>query len=151
MARRYPSRPHVGVGAVVWKGDRVLLVKRGREPRQGQWSLPGGAQELGETVMQTLVREIREEAGIEISPGALIDVVDSIEHDAGEQAAAPGAPPGESQVVYHWTLVDFSAEWRAGELRAGGDALEARWFALAEISSLALWPETQRIIELSQR
>jgi ADP-ribose pyrophosphatase YjhB (NUDIX family) len=141
MARRYPSRPHVGVGAVVWKGDCVLLVQRGHEPRQGQWSLPGGAQELGETVVQTLVREIREEAGIEICPGPLIDVVDSIETDDA----------GDSRVVYHWTLIDFSAEWRAGELRPGGDALDARWFTLAEISSLALWPETRRIIERSQR
>ncbi len=138
MQRRYPSRPLVGVGGVIWKGDSVLLIRRGREPRLGQWSLPGGAQELGETLAQALVREVREEAGIEIEPGPLIDVIDSIERDA-------------DAVRYHWTLVDFSGRWKSGDPAPGGDALEARWFALAEITGLALWPETRRIIELSRR
>lgn len=138
MQRRYPSQPCVGVGGVIWKGDCVLLIRRGREPRQGQWSLPGGAQELGETLTQALVREVREETGIEFEIGPLIDVIDSIEREG-------------DGVRYHWTLVDFGGRWKSGEPAPGGDVLEARWFTLAEITGLALWPETRRIIELSRR
>ena len=74
MSREYPDRPFVGVGVVVWRGDNVLLIQRGKPPRIGAWSLPGGAQELGETVRETAVREVREETGVEIDVTHLIDV-----------------------------------------------------------------------------
>jgi 8-oxo-dGTP diphosphatase len=140
MTRAFPERPVVGIGTVVWSGDQVLLVRRGRPPRVGQWSLPGGAQELGETVAETARREVREEAGIEIllapEPIATIDL---IERD----------PDG--RVRFHYTLIDFLAEAEQGELQAGDDAAEARWFALDELPALGLWTETVRIIERARR
>ena len=134
-ARDYPTRPWVGVGVVVTKGPQVLMIRRGKPPRQGQWSLPGGVQELGETVRETAVREVLEETGIEIALGPLADVVDSV----------PRADAG--RVLHHYTLVDFAATWVAGEPRAGDDAQDARWFSLAELEAETLWPETLRLIK----
>ncbi|MBM3489177.1 MAG: NUDIX domain-containing protein [Alphaproteobacteria bacterium] len=132
--RSYPARPFVGVGVVVFQADRVLLIQRGKPPRLGQWSLPGGVQEVGETVHEAARREVREEAGVEIDILGLIDVVDSIRHD------------NTGRVQFHYTLVDLAAEWRAGEATAGSDAMAARWTALAEIGGLGLWAETVRIV-----
>lgn len=132
--RDYPTRPWVGVGVVVTKGCRVLMIRRGKPPRQGQWSLPGGVQELGETVRETAVREVFEETGIEIALGPIADVVDSITRD------------DDGRVLHHYTLVDFAATWVAGEPRAGDDAIDARWFTLAELEAETLWPETLRLI-----
>lgn len=134
-SRDYPTRPWVGVGVVVTRGDRVLMIRRGKPPRQGQWSLPGGVQELGETVRETAIREVLEETGIEIALGPLADVVDSVTRDP------------EGRVLHHYTLVDFSATWVAGEPRAGDDARDARWFTLAELEAETLWPETLRLIK----
>jgi len=132
--RAYPERPIVGVGAVVLHEDRVLLVQRAKPPRQGQWSLPGGAQKLGETLMAAAKREVAEEAGIEIAVAGMIDAIDSIIHDdAGD-------------VEYHYTLFDVAARWVAGDLQPGGDAADARWVPLAELPSYQLWSETHRVI-----
>ena len=136
-SREYPLRPVVGVGTVVWHGDRVLLVRRGRPPRQGHWSLPGGAQELGETVAEAARREVLEETGLEVEIGEVLATVDLIERDG-------------DRVRYHYTLIDFCAEALGPALRAGGDAADARWFALAEVERLGLWSETVRIIRLAQ-
>jgi ADP-ribose pyrophosphatase YjhB (NUDIX family) len=136
-SRQYPPRPIVAVGAVVWKGDKLLLIRRGREPRRGRWSIPGGAQETGETLTAALVREVREEAGIEVEVTGLLDALDSIERD------------GEGRARYHYTLVDFTAEWRSGEAQAGADAIEVGWFTPAEAASLDLWDETLRVIRLA--
>lgn len=133
-SRDYPTRPWVGVGVVVTKGDQVLMIRRGKPPRQGQWSLPGGVQELGETVRETAVREVFEETGIEIALGPLADVVDSVTPDA------------DGRVLHHYTLIDFAATWVAGEPRAGDDAQDARWFTLTELEAETLWPETLRLI-----
>ena len=139
MARReYPERPVVGVGAIVFRDRSVLLIRRGKPPRAGQWSLPGGAQKLGETVRAALAREVREETGIEIGALSLVDVVDSITPD-----------DGDGRVRYHYTLVDMAAEWRSGDLRPGGDAAECAWVSLASLSDYALWDETVRVIELA--
>ena len=81
MSREYPARPIVGVGVVVWHGERVLLVRRGKPPRVGHWSLPGGAQQLGETVAQAARREVMEEAGLEVALGDIVATVDLIERD----------------------------------------------------------------------
>ena len=105
MSRAYPDRPVVGVGVVVWRRDRVLLIRRGQEPRLGQWSLPGGGQHLGETVEQAARREVREETGLALSRIELLTVVDLVERDASDA------------VQYHYTLVDFVAEAAAGEPR----------------------------------
>lgn len=136
MIREFPDRPIAGVGVVVVRDGRVLMVRRARPPRQGLWSLPGGAQELGETVFAAAGREVREETGIEIEVLGLIDVVDSITRE------------GEERVRYHYTLIEVAARGHPGEIVAGDDAAEARWFAEEEIGALELWSETRRIIRL---
>ena len=138
MSREYPDRPFVGVGVVVWRGDNVLLIQRGKPPRIGAWSLPGGAQELGETVRETAVREVREETGVEIDVTHLIDVVDTITRDK------------DGRVRLQYTLVDFAAEWRLGETVAGSDAMGAQWIHPDDLGPLNLLKETLRMIELSR-
>ena len=139
MARReYPAHPIIGVGVVVWHGERVLLVQRGRAPRAGRWSLPGGAQELGETVADAARREVREETGLAIELGEVIATVDLIERDPG------------GRVRYHYTLIDFTAEARDAVLCPGDDAADAAWFDLDQIEALGLWSETLRIIGLAR-
>lgn len=133
--REYPSRPLVGVGAVVVSTMGVLMIKRGKPPRMGAWSLPGGAQEVGETVAEAAFREVLEETGVEAVVHGLIDVVDSITR----------APDGRIQ--YHYTLVDVLASAPATALpAAGGDAAHAEWVPFERLASLGLWSETTRII-----
>jgi len=139
VSRRYPERPFVGVGVVVWRGDEVLLVRRGRPPRQGQWALPGGLQKLGESVFETARREVAEETGLTVETTGLVDVVDSITRDA------------EGRVEYHYTLVDVAAEWRAGEARAQDDAAAVAWTRPDDLDRFALWRETERVIALSAK
>ncbi len=132
----YPNRPLVGVGVVAVKDSRVLLIRRAKPPREGGWSLPGGRQRLGETVRETARRELREETGIEATVTPLLDVVDSITRD------------DDGAIAYHYTLIDFLAEWRAGEVRAGGDAAEAVWADPGDLGPYELWDETLHLIRL---
>ena len=136
--RRYPLKPMVGVGVVVFQGDEVLLVKRGKQPRKGSWSLPGGLQELGETVHEAAAREVLEEAGVAIGNLRLLDTVDSIQRD------------DKGEIEYHYTLIDLRADWTAGDARGGSDADDARWFTPAELEAIELWQETRRIIALAR-
>lgn len=136
-ARTYPDRPIVGVGVVVWRGEHVLLIQRGKAPRLGEWSIPGGAQELGETVEGAGRREVLEETGIEIDVTGFLAVVDAIR------------PDDEGRIRSHYTLIDFSAEWVAGDLRPGDDAADCRWVHPDELPAYGLWDETLRIIRLS--
>ena len=137
MSREYPTRPLVGIGVVVWRGPEVLLIQRGKRPRLGEWSLPGGAQKLGETVHEAARREVREETGLEVEITGLIDVVDAI------------VPDGGGKIRYHYTLIDLAAEWRAGEPAPGGDAAAAIFVDASELRPYDLWGETLRIIRLS--
>lgn len=137
MSREYPDRPVVGIGGVIWRGDRVLLIRRGKPPRIGQWSLPGGGQNLGETLVEALTREVREETGLEIDEVELLAVVDLVDRDQA------------GRIRYHYTLVDFMAEARHGTPVPGDDASDAAWFTPAEAAELGLWSETVRIIELA--
>ena len=133
-----PGRPIIGVGVVVWKGGRLLLIRRGKSPMRGRWSLPGGRQELGETVRETAVREVREETGVEIRLGALLDVVDTMRRDE------TGA------VTLQYTLVDFDADWIAGEPAGASDAECAKWADPDDLAPYNLWSETLRIVALSR-
>jgi ADP-ribose pyrophosphatase YjhB (NUDIX family) len=134
----YPDRPLIGVGVVVFKADRVLLIQRGKAPRVGSWSLPGGRQRLGETVRQAARREVLEESGLEVEIVALLDVVDSLTHDAA------------GRLEYHYTLVDFLAEWRSGEAGAGSDAAKVAWADPDALEPYELWSETLRLIALAR-
>jgi 8-oxo-dGTP diphosphatase len=136
-SREYPSRPFVGVGIVALGPEGVLMIQRGKPPRAGSWSLPGGAQHLGETVEDAARREAMEETGLEVEVLGIVDVVDSIRHDDA------------GRVQYHYTLVDVLARAVGGRVQAGGDAMDARWVPLAELPSLGLWSETIRVIELA--
>jgi 8-oxo-dGTP diphosphatase len=113
--RTYPERPIVGVGAVVLDGDRVLLVKRANEPLKGEWSLPGGAVDVGETLEDAIRREVREETSLDVEVGPVVDVLDRIRYD----------PDG--RVKFHYVLVDFLCRPTGGEIRRGSDAEEVVW------------------------
>ena len=104
--REYPYYPMVGVGAVVWKSDKFLLIKRGKKPFFGKWSIPGGRQELGETAKQAAAREVYEETALNVKISNLIEVVDSIIKDETEA------------VQFHSTLIDYTAEWISGKAKA---------------------------------
>ena len=128
MGRRYPSRPVVGVGAVVLDEDRVLLVRRGQEPQKGLWSIPGGGLELGETLEEGARREAREETGLDVRILRFLGTFERIlRDDAGE-------------VEFHYVLADYLCEPAGGDLRAGDDADRAEWFRRDEIDDLPTTP-----------
>jgi 8-oxo-dGTP diphosphatase len=137
MPREYPEHPLIGVGVVIWRDDRVLLIRRGQPPREREWSLPGGRQELGETVAEAARREAREETGLEIAVRDVVAVVDLIERDA------------EQRVQFHYTLIDVLAEWQAGDAAAADDAAAIAWATIEELPTYRLWSETERVIRLA--
>jgi 8-oxo-dGTP diphosphatase len=141
VRREYPEAPIVGVGAVVIDGTKVLLVRRGNEPLKGEWSLPGGAVELGETLQQGVVREVLEETGLVVAPAGIVEVLDRITQDEVLQDGASG------RVRYHFVLVDFVCRVTGGALREGSDADEVRWVAREELGEYHLAPITVRVIE----
>jgi ADP-ribose pyrophosphatase YjhB (NUDIX family) len=122
---------------VVWQGRKVLLVRRARPPRQGQWSIPGGLLELGETHEEGVRREVREETGLALGPLSFVAIVDIVERDP------------EGRVRFHYVLLDFTAEALPGPLAACDEVLEAAWFEPEAIGELGLWSETVRIIGLA--
>ncbi len=134
MKREYPERPLVGVGAVIAEADRVVLVRRAAEPMAGEWSIPGGLLELGETLRAGAAREALEETGLQVEPGEVLEVLDRIVPDAN------GRPR------YHYVLIDFLCRRVGGELRAGGDAAEARWVAASELAELGVAEAAVRVI-----
>jgi 8-oxo-dGTP diphosphatase len=136
--REYPDRPWVGVGVVVWQDERVLLIRRGRAPRLGQWGLPGGAQSAGETLFEAAAREVLEETGLEVVPQAVVTALDSISRDEA------------GNVQFHYTLVEVVAECGPGEPKAADDAMDARWVPADQVGDLVEWDETVRVIEMSK-
>jgi len=135
MKRKYPDRPIIGVGGIVFQGDRVLLIKRGEEPSLGQWSIPGGVVQVGETLEEAVIREIREETHLEVEVLALAKVLERIFRD----------PDG--RVAYHYVLVDFLCRRKAGELKSDSDAQEARFIALQDLLSYQIAPVTLEVIQ----
>jgi ADP-ribose pyrophosphatase YjhB (NUDIX family) len=138
-SREYPLRPIVGIGVVVLKGDSVLLVRRGKPPNLGDWTVPGGAQELGETTEEAARRELLEEAGVEAGVLTLAATVDTIRRDAA------------GRVQFHYTIIDYAARWETGEPRAGSDATEAVWAPLDRLDEYRLWSEAVRVIGIARR
>lgn len=128
-------QPIPAVGVVCLRGDEVLLVRRGRPPLQGEWSLPGGRIEPGERALDTALRELAEETGVQAEITGLLEVVDAIF-------------PAEGR---HYVLVDYAARWLAGEPVAGDDAAEAAFHPLAAVDGLVAWEETRRVIRLAAR
>ena len=135
MKREYPTSPIAGVGAVVFRGSEVLLVRRGNEPSKGKLGIPGGVVELGETAEEALVREVEEETGIRVKPLRLLDVLDSIERD------------DEGGIRFHYVLLEFLCEPIGGELNASSDASEALWAPLEGLEELDVMPRTRAFIE----
>ncbi len=137
MQREFPTAPLVGVGAVVVENGRVLLVRRGREPLQGHWTLPGGVLEVGESLTAGAAREVLEETGLEVDAVELVELVDRIHREDG-------------RVRYHYVIADYLCHVKGGTLRAASDADAVRWVERAEWknhSALALDPITVRVIE----
>ena len=135
MKREYPDSPLVGVGAIIVEGDRVVLVKRGHPPLAGEWSIPGGVLEVGETLREAAVREAMEETGLTVEPGELLGVFDRVLRDS------------DGRTRYHYVLIDFLCRRISGEPHAAGDAEEARWFTRDEIKQLSLAKDTAEVIE----
>lgn len=120
------QNPVVGVGGVVFRDGRVLLIRRGTPPLQGRWSIPGGRVEWGETLEQAVVRELREETGLDVQVIELIEIVERIfDDEPGEPEATGPRPSRDAQ--YHFVILDFLCAAPAGEARSGGDAREIAW------------------------
>jgi len=133
--RRYPIRPVLGVGALLFDRGRVLLVERGREPLAGYWSLPGGAVETGERLEDALVREVFEETGLRVSADCIATVFERIMPDASDACE------------YHYVLIDFFCTILGGEPRPGDDSARVEWFAVDALAGLRLTEGTREVIE----
>ena len=134
QGREYPDRPLLGVGAVIARGDEVALVRRAHAPRLGEWSIPGGLVELGETLRQAAEREALEETSLVIESGEVLEVFESITPDAA------------GKINFHYVVVDFLCHLKSGELRAGADASEARWVSRSSLYELNLTEITLRVL-----
>ena len=126
MAREYPEAPVAAVGGVVIDGGAVLLVRRAFPPRQGEWSLPGGRLELGESLTDGVRREVREETGLDVEPGVVVHVFDRVHRDE------------TGRIRYHFVIVDFLCRPCGGTLAAGDDAADVRWVPWADVAALGV-------------
>jgi ADP-ribose pyrophosphatase YjhB (NUDIX family) len=135
-SRRYPSRPIVGVGAVIFVEERVVLIKRRYEPLAGQWSLPGGTLEVGETLEAGIAREVLEETGLVVEVGPVVEVFDRILLDENRQ------------VVYHFVLIDYLCRPLGGELQHGSDVADV---TLAHPDALVQYGVTPKATAIIRR
>jgi ADP-ribose pyrophosphatase YjhB (NUDIX family) len=135
MPREFPDNPLVGVGAVIIQDNRVLLIRRGQSPLLGEWSLPGGVLECGETVREATIREAREETGLVVETRELLGVYERV------------IRTDDGRVRYHYVLIDFLCDPVAGDLQAGSDAADARWFVHDDLDALDLPHDTRDVIK----
>ena len=133
MTREFPDRPIVGVGGVVVQSGRALIVKRAHEPRKGEWSLPGGIVELGETLIDAARREIKEETGLDVDVGEVLEVFDRVHRLDG-------------RIQYHFVIVDYLCHPTGGALQAGDDAEGVAWVSVDEIASYGINEFAARVI-----
>ena len=126
MKRLYPDQPIVGVGAVIIKDGKIALIKRGNEPARGKWTIPGGLVELGESPEQAVVREAREETGLDVENPGLVDVVSNVDLDQ------------KGKVKYHYVIIDYLVHVTAGDAEASSDAVELRWIQFDEVEKFDL-------------
>ena len=134
MKRDYPDRPIVGVGTVIIDAGRALVVRRATEPLKGEWSIPGGVLELGETLRNGAAREALEETGLTVEVGEVLEVFDRI------------IPDAEGRTRYHYVLVDFLCRKLSGEARAGSDVSEVRWITPGELEHFAIADSAANVI-----
>ena len=134
MAREFPDKPLVGVGAVIVQDNRVLLIRRGQAPLLGEWSLPGGVLECGETLREATIREAREETGLIVETGETLGVYERVIRS------------DDGRVRYHYVLIDFLCRAVAGNLKAGSDAADVRWFAREELPPLNLAYDASEVV-----
>lgn len=132
-----PAHPRVGVGCIVWKGDRLLLVRRGKPPGYGEWSLPGGSQELAETLFAAAEREVWEETGVQARATAVLTAVDNIVHGT------------DGALLFHYTIVNVLADWLSGDPVAADDVLDARWATLEQADGLVAWDPLRQVLHLA--
>lgn len=133
-------QPVIAVGIICFRDSEVLLIRRGKPPRAGEWSIPGGRVEFGETLLAAAARELHEETGIVAQDFAHVETLDGLFRSRST-----------GELHSHYVLVDFVARWSAGEPRAGDDATEARFFKVVEIQAMDLWEETRRVIARAQK
>lgn len=134
MAKEYPAAPRVGVGGVIVQDGRAVIVRRGQEPRKGEWSLPGGLVELGESLIDATRREIQEETGLDVEVGALVEMFDRIHRDA------------EGRIRYHFVIADYLCVPVGGTLVAGSDVTDARWVSVDEIERYLINPHAAAVL-----
>jgi 8-oxo-dGTP diphosphatase len=132
--REYPEHPLVGVGGVVISGGRALLIRRGSDPLKGEWSIPGGMLEVGETLLGGVQRELREETGIDARVVKLIEVFERIDSDEG------------GKIRYHFVVLDYLCQKVGGEARAGSDVVDVAWAARDELATYSLTETATRVI-----
>jgi 8-oxo-dGTP diphosphatase len=134
MKRSYPEQPILGVGAVIVDAGQVLLVRRATEPLKGEWSVPGGVLELGEKLHDAVRREVLEETGLTVEPGAVLEVLDNIFTD------------GDGQTEYHYVLVDYLCRKISGEATAGTDVSDVKWVSESDLPAMGLRDSIQQVV-----
>jgi ADP-ribose pyrophosphatase YjhB (NUDIX family) len=137
-SRTYPDRPILGVGAVIFDGDRVVLVRRAHPPLSGAWTLPGGAVDAGETLSGAIIREVREETGLDVAVGPLVELVEHVDRDDA------------GRVRYHFVIADFLCRIRSGQPRASSDASELRLVGPATLAEMELPGRTRAVIDIAR-
>jgi 8-oxo-dGTP diphosphatase len=134
MKREYPDRPLIGVGAIIIDRGRALIVRRATEPLKGEWSIPGGVLELGETLRTGVAREAKEETGLDVAPIEVLEVYDRIVADA------------DGRTRYHYVLIDYLCAVAGGELRAASDATEVRWITRDELDAFPIADAAEEVL-----